>query len=801
MPTIMDEHGRIVDTGTEFDGLDRFEARDGGRARRCARRAGSSPRSARTSTASGTARAPTTDRAAAVPAVVRQGRPAGQGRRRRGARRSGRRSTRRSWSRATSPGSTTCTTGASPGSCGGATGSRSGTARTARCVCVGPDEEPPGEGWDAGPGRARHLVLLRRCGRSPPSAGRSRPPTLERFYPTVGAGHRLRHPVLLGRPDDDVRAVRDGDRGRRAACRSTPSRCTAWCATSTARRCRSRAGNTVDPLDWMDRLGADAVRFTLARGATPAPTCRSARTGSQASAQLRPPSCGTPPGSRWSTARRRRPTCRRAEQLTDADRWILDRLDEVVAAGRRAARATTSSPRPPRRSTTSPGTRSATGTWSWPRCSSPTGGDAAEGTRRVLGGCSTCCCGCCTRCAVRHRDAVDDADRRGVAGDRRLADAVRAQRRTPAAADGSARLQRLVTEVRRFRADQGLPPGAAGPGPAVRSGRRGRRRRGRHPRRCPAGRRRGRLPADRHPEVALPGGTVTVELDTSAHDRRGRRARPARPRTSPPPRRSWRGHEAKLGNQNSWTGAPAEVVEGSGRGGNARRDADDQPGSRAADDRRSTPRGMQPVRRRRDDGLRSRLRRGEDDLAATMLPPRRPRTTCRTPRAVCRRSAAIEAGARPALAGDAGSRRRLERITALLDLLGNPQRAYPVIHDRRHQRQDLDRAHDRRAAHRVGLRTGRYTSPHLQLGHRADRARRRADHRASATSRSTGTSRRTSTWSTRLGATAVPLSKFEILTAMAFAAFADAPVDAGGGRGRAGRALGRHERRRRRRSR
>src|SRR5699024_10463686 len=28
-------------------------------------------------------------------------------------------------------------------------------------------------------------------------------------------------------------------------------------------------GNTVDPLDWMDTYGSDAVRFTLARGANP----------------------------------------------------------------------------------------------------------------------------------------------------------------------------------------------------------------------------------------------------------------------------------------------------------------------------------------------------------------------------------------------------------------------------------------------------------------------------------------------------------------------------------------------------
>ena len=28
-------------------------------------------------------------------------------------------------------------------------------------------------------------------------------------------------------------------------------------------------GNTVDPLDWIGRFGADATRFTLARGASP----------------------------------------------------------------------------------------------------------------------------------------------------------------------------------------------------------------------------------------------------------------------------------------------------------------------------------------------------------------------------------------------------------------------------------------------------------------------------------------------------------------------------------------------------
>ena len=73
----------------------------------------------------------------------------------------GSRSTRRRWRPATSTGSTTCTTGASAASCGGATASRSGTGRTARPSCVGPDDRAPDRrGLGAGRGRARHLVLL-----------------------------------------------------------------------------------------------------------------------------------------------------------------------------------------------------------------------------------------------------------------------------------------------------------------------------------------------------------------------------------------------------------------------------------------------------------------------------------------------------------------------------------------------------------------------------------------------------------------------------------------------------------------
>ena len=243
MPTIMDEsgahHRAPAPSSTAWTGSRRGRGRGG------AARAGPDRRreAARTCTASGTPRAARrADRAAAVAAVVRQGRAAGARPRATPCATAASSSTRRSSSRATSTGSTTCTTGASPGSCGGATASRSGTGRTARWSASARTRSRPPAGrrtrTSSTPGSPPGLWPFSTLGW--PERHRA---TCE-VLPDLGAGHRLRHPVLLGRPDDDVRPVRDGRRARR----STPSRCTAWSATSTARRCRSRSGNAVDPL-------------------------------------------------------------------------------------------------------------------------------------------------------------------------------------------------------------------------------------------------------------------------------------------------------------------------------------------------------------------------------------------------------------------------------------------------------------------------------------------------------------------------------------------------------------------------
>jgi dihydrofolate synthase / folylpolyglutamate synthase len=120
----------------------------------------------------------------------------------------------------------------------------------------------------------------------------------------------------------------------------------------------------------------------------------------------------------------------------------------------------------------------------------------------------------------------------------------------------------------------------------------------------------------------------------------------------------------------------------------------------------------------------------------------------------------------------------LDRIRALCDVLGEPQRAYPVVHVAgTNGKSSVTRMIDALLT-RIGPRTGRYTSPHLQ----------RVTERIALDGRSISARRYVETWReiapyvgvvdrARDAVDGVHCSKFEVLTAMAFAAFADAPVD------------------------
>ncbi len=120
----------------------------------------------------------------------------------------------------------------------------------------------------------------------------------------------------------------------------------------------------------------------------------------------------------------------------------------------------------------------------------------------------------------------------------------------------------------------------------------------------------------------------------------------------------------------------------------------------------------------------------------------------------------------------------LERIAAVMDLMGDPQRAFPVVHVTGTNGKTSTTRMVERLLRELGLSTGRFTSPHLHdireriafNGKAVDRARfvaayeevlpfvEMVDQRAQAA----GEPR---------------LSYFEVIVAVAYAAFADAPVD------------------------
>jgi len=116
----------------------------------------------------------------------------------------------------------------------------------------------------------------------------------------------------------------------------------------------------------------------------------------------------------------------------------------------------------------------------------------------------------------------------------------------------------------------------------------------------------------------------------------------------------------------------------------------------------------------------------------------------------------------------------LQKIRDLMDVLGSPQRAYPAIHltgtngktSTARMIDALLRAH--------GLHTGRYTSPHLETV----RERISLDGEPISEERLVATYREVAPLADLIDArNSEPLTYFDMTTAMAYAAFADAPVD------------------------
>ncbi|MBK0868203.1 MAG: bifunctional folylpolyglutamate synthase/dihydrofolate synthase [Saccharopolyspora sp.] len=117
----------------------------------------------------------------------------------------------------------------------------------------------------------------------------------------------------------------------------------------------------------------------------------------------------------------------------------------------------------------------------------------------------------------------------------------------------------------------------------------------------------------------------------------------------------------------------------------------------------------------------------------------------------------------------------LDRIRKLTDLLAEPQRSYQVVHIAgTNGKSSTSRMVDALLS-RIGLRIGRYTSPHLQLA----TERISIDGHPISPEGYVEAYRDVAPYVSIVDANSdVKMSKFEVLTGMAFAAFADAPVEA-----------------------
>ncbi|MVU76179.1 valine--tRNA ligase [Nocardia sp. ET3-3] len=88
-------------------------------------------------------------------------------------------------------------------------------------------------------------------------------------------------------------------------------------------------GNGIDPLDWINEYGADATRFTLARGAQPGGDLSVGTSHVTASRSFVTKLFNATKFALMNGAQPGELPAR--DTLTDTDLWILDRLDEVIA--------------------------------------------------------------------------------------------------------------------------------------------------------------------------------------------------------------------------------------------------------------------------------------------------------------------------------------------------------------------------------------------------------------------------------------------------------------------------------------
>jgi valyl-tRNA synthetase len=190
-------------------------------------------------------------------------------------------------------------------------------------VCVGPDEQPPtGDGWEQD---SDVLDTWFSSGLWPFSTlgWPDRTADVERFYPTsvLVTGYDILFFWVVRMMMFGLYAM-DG----------TPPFHDVFLhgliRDASGKKMSKSRGNVIDPLDWLDQYGADTLRFTLARGVNPGVDMALAEERAQGSRNF----CN----KLWNATRfalmngaalRSIPE---RDGLTDADTWIVDRAESLV---------------------------------------------------------------------------------------------------------------------------------------------------------------------------------------------------------------------------------------------------------------------------------------------------------------------------------------------------------------------------------------------------------------------------------------------------------------------------------------
>ncbi|MCV7175244.1 valine--tRNA ligase [Mycolicibacterium sphagni] len=200
-------------------------------------------------------------------------------------------------------------------------------------VCVGPDETPP-EGWEQDPD-VLDTWFSSALWPFSTMGWPDRTPELEKFYPTsvLVTGYDIlffwvARMVMFGTfvSDDDTITL-GGARGPQVPFENVFLH--GLIRDEHGRKMSKSRGNGIDPLDWVELFGADALRFTLARGASPGGDLSVGEDAARASRNFATKLFNA---TRFALMNGAAPApLPDVAELTDADRWILGRLEQVRA--------------------------------------------------------------------------------------------------------------------------------------------------------------------------------------------------------------------------------------------------------------------------------------------------------------------------------------------------------------------------------------------------------------------------------------------------------------------------------------